>query len=55
VFRFAGCTAFVGYAVALWQDSIWYKRNWGTTFRNTVDGLLYGCLTAGTLGWLWPK
>jgi hypothetical protein len=55
VFRFAGCTAFVGYAVALWQDSIWYRRNWGTTFRNTVDGLLYGCLTAGTLGWLWPK
>jgi len=55
VFRFAGCTAFVGYAVALWQDSIWYKRSWGTTFRNTIDGLLYGCLTAGTLGWLWPK
>jgi hypothetical protein len=55
VFRFAGCAAFMGYAVALWQDSIWYRRNWGTTFRNTIDGLLYGCLTAGTLGWLWPK
>ena len=55
VFRFAGTTAFVGYAVAMWQDSIWYKRSWGTTFRNTIDGLLYGCLTAGTLGWLWPK
>jgi hypothetical protein len=55
VFRFAGCTAFVGYAVALWQDSIWYQRSWGTTFRNSIDGLLYGCLTAGTFGWLWPK
>lgn len=55
VFRFAGTTAFVGYAVALWQDSIWYHRNLGTTIRNTLDGLLYGCLTAGTFGWLWPK
>src|SRR2546428_2988873 len=28
VFRFAGCTAFLCYAVALWQDSIWYKKKW---------------------------
>ena len=55
VFRFAGCTAFVGYSVAMWQDSIWYKRKWSTTIKNTFDGLIYGCLTAGTLGWLWPK
>ncbi len=55
VFRFAGCTAFVGYALALWQDSIWYKRAWATTFRNTFDGLVYGLLTAGTFGWLWPR
>ncbi len=26
VFRFAGCTAFVGYSLALWQNTIWYKR-----------------------------
>jgi len=55
VFRFAGCTAFVGYAVALWQDSIWYKRAWSTTIKNTFDGLIYGLLTAGTFGWLWPR
>ena len=55
VFRFAGCTAFIAYAIALWQDSIWYKRSWGTTFRNTFDGLIYGMLTAGTFGWLWPR
>src|SRR5262249_7247918 len=24
VFQFAGCTAFIAYAVALWQNSIWY-------------------------------
>jgi hypothetical protein len=55
VFRFAGCTAFIGYAMALWQNSIWYKRAWSTTFKQTFDGLIYGLLTAGTFGWLWPK
>jgi hypothetical protein len=55
VFRFAGVTAFVGYAVALWQMSIWYRRSWTTTIKATVDGLIYALLTAGTFGWLWPR
>ena len=55
VFRFAGATAFIGYSLALWQNTIWYKRNWVTTLKSNVDGLLYGLLTAGTFGWLWPR
>ncbi len=55
VFRFAGVTAFVGYALALWQMTIWYRRSWLTTLKSTVDGLIYGLLTAGTFGWLWPR
>ncbi len=55
VFRFAGCTSFVAYVVGLWQDSIWYGRSWGTSFRYTIDALLYSLLTAGTFGWLWPR
>ena len=55
VFRFAGCTAFVGYSLALLQNSIWYRRNWGTTILSMFDGLIYGLLTAGTFGWLWPR
>ncbi|MBI4456852.1 MAG: hypothetical protein HY644_13275 [Acidobacteria bacterium] len=55
VFRFAGCTAFVGYVVALWQNSIWYKRAWSATLKSTFDGLVYALLTAGTFGWLWPR
>ena len=55
VFRFAGTTAFIGYSVALWQNSIWYKRAWSTTVKNTLDGLVYALLTAGTFGWLWPR
>lgn len=55
VFRFVGTTAFVGYSLALWQMSIWYRRAWGTTIRATIDGLLYAALTAGIFGWLWPR
>jgi hypothetical protein len=55
VFRFAGVTAFLGYAGALWQMSIWYKRAWRTTITATVDSLIYGLVTAGMFGWLWPR
>ena len=55
VFRFAGVTAFLAYAGALGQFSIWYRRSWGTTLRATIDGLIYAGLTAGTFGWLWPR
>jgi hypothetical protein len=55
VFRFAGCAAFLGYSMALAQHSIWYQRDWGTTIRSMIDGLIYGLLTAGTFGWLWPR
>jgi len=54
VFRFAGATAFLGYSFALMQHSIWFQRNWGTTVRSMIDGLLYALLTGGTFGWLWP-
>jgi hypothetical protein len=55
VFRFAGATAFYGYSLALLQNSIWYKKSWGTTLRSCFDGLIYGLLTAGFFGWLWPR
>ena len=55
VFRFAGATAFIAYSLALWQMSIWYNRAWLTTIKATVDGLIYGLLTAGAFGWLWPR
>jgi hypothetical protein len=55
VFRFVGTAAFLGYAAALWQMSIWYRRAWSTTIKATVDGLIYALLTAGTFGWLWPR
>lgn len=55
VFRFAGCTGFVAFTMGQWQDSIWYKRSWGTTMKNTFDGLLYGLFMGGVFGSLWPS
>jgi len=55
VFRFAGCTAFVGYGLAHIQASIWYRRKWSVTTKNLIDALVYGLLTGGTFGWLWPS
>jgi hypothetical protein len=54
VFQIAGCVAFTGYALSLPQHSIWWSKNWGATIRSMTDGLVYGLLTGGTFGWLWP-
>lgn len=54
VFRLVGTTAFAGYSLGLLQNSIWYGRNWGMTFKSMFDGLLYALVTAGVFGWLWP-
>jgi hypothetical protein len=55
VFRLVGATAFIGYTLALWQMSIWYRRSWSMTIKATIDGLVYALLTAALFGWLWPR
>lgn len=54
VSRVTGVVAFCGYGLALLQNSIWYKRNWSATLKSVFDGLVYGLLTGGFFGWLWP-
>lgn len=54
VFRITGTVTFAAYALALWQNWIWYSRGLGYTVRTTVDGLIYALLTGGAFGWLWP-
>jgi hypothetical protein len=53
--RFAGATAFVGYALGTWPESIWMGRPWTTTVKSNIDGLIYALLTGGVFGWLWPR
>ena len=54
-FRVTSAVAFASYALALWQNSIWYKRAWMTTLKSNIDALAYALLTGGTFGWLWPR
>ena len=55
VFRVAGTAAFLAYGLAHLSDGIWKGQMWGATIKEVVDGLIYGLLTAGTFGWLWPR
>jgi hypothetical protein len=55
VFQVVSATAFIGYSLALCELSIWYRRSWSLTLKSALDGLIYGLLTGGTFGWLWPR
>jgi hypothetical protein len=55
VFRVAGTAAFLGYGLGHLSDGIWKGQPWGMTIKEVLDGLVYGLLTAGTFGWLWPR
>ena len=54
VFQITSTVAFIGYGLALWEISIWYRRKWATTLRSNIDALIYALLTGGAFGWLWP-
>jgi len=45
----------MGYALALTELSIWYRRAWSLTLKAFLDGVIYAALTAGTFAWLWPR
>ena len=55
VFRISGTIAVLGYAFSGVTDSIWKGVSWSTTCKFVFDGVLYGLVTAGTFGWLWPS
>jgi hypothetical protein len=55
VFRVVGAAAFLAYAFRTVADGIWYGKPWLVVFKESIDGLLYSLLTAGSFGWLWPR
>jgi hypothetical protein len=55
VFRVAGTAAFLAYGLGNLSNGIWKGQIWSVTIKEVIDGLLYGLLTAGTFGWLWPR
>jgi hypothetical protein len=55
VFRVVGTAAFLAYGLGHLSDGIWKGQTWSFTIKEVIDGLIYGLLTAGTFGWLWPR
>jgi hypothetical protein len=55
VFRVVGATAFLAYAAGQIPAAIWMGKPWKVAWKEVFDGLLYGLVTAGTFGWLWPR
>ena len=55
VFRIAATVAFMGYGMAQATESIWKGQAWSTTWKHILDGFVYGLLTGGVFGWLWPE
>ena len=55
VVRVAGTVSFMAYGVGQLNDSIWKGQPWGNTIKHFADGLIFGLLTGGTFGWLWPR
>jgi hypothetical protein len=54
-FRVAGTAAFLAYGLGHLSNGIWKGQMWWVTIKEVFDGLVYGLLTAGTFGWLWPR
>ncbi len=55
VFRVAGTVAFLAFGGAHAIYAIFWGRPWSVAWKDTFDALIYGCLTAGAFGWLWPR
>lgn len=55
VFRVVGTAAFLAYGMGSISNGIWKGQPWSMVIKEVVDGLIYGLLTAGTFGWLWPR
>ncbi len=55
VFQITGAVAWIAYGGATVPGSIWMGKPWSNTARELFDALLYGMVTGGAFGWLWPR
>ena len=55
VFRVVGATGFLAYGAGQFTAAIWMGKPWQVAWKEAFDGLIYGLVTAGTFGWLWPR
>ncbi len=55
VFRVVGAISFVAYGFGSIPMAIWMGKPWGSVIKDLADALIYGLLSAGVFGWLWPR
>ncbi len=55
VFRVVGAVGFLAYGAGVIPAAIWMGKPWKVAVKEAFDGLVYGLVTAGTFGWLWPR
>ena len=55
VFRIVAGVAILAYAAGQLPGAIWMGKPWSVAGKEVFDGVLYGLVTAGTFGWLWPR
>ena len=55
VFRLAGVVTWMAYGMGSVTSAIWFGLPWSVAIKHQFDSLLYGLLTAGVFGWLWPN
>lgn len=54
VFAVASTAGFLAYGFRSVSDAIWYGKPWKVTFKEMIDGAIYGVLMGVAFGWLWP-
>ena len=54
VFQVTSTVAFLSYAGAHGLGFIWFGHTTTRFLKDLFDGLIYGLLTGGFFGWLWP-
>ena len=55
VFQVVGAVGFLAYGAGQLPAAIWMGKPWAVAWKEVFDGLVYGLVTAGSFGWLWPR
>lgn len=55
VFQVTGAVAWLAYGAGQLPAAIWMGKPWSIAAKEVFDALLYGLVTAGAFGWLWPR
>lgn len=54
VFQITSTTAILAYGGGAGLNLIWFGHSVGRTIKDVIDAIIYGLVTGGIFGWLWP-